>query len=308
LLGEQRKTALLIVAFAFGRVQCISSQTPFQTATTAQTVLPAGTTVPMRMTRSLSSKDTKLGDLVELEVKHDVKLGDLLVIARRTHAAATVVEVSPAHRGMHGGHLGLELKAVNTTTGDVIPLRATKTAQGGPTADQKVRSVMEGQIILSWLPLLSKGDEALLGKGTAIDGYVDGNVVLDPALLRARMAVLEAQNAAARMAARTGDATVHLYHDSRGLTEDIQLDGHRLVKLRPGRFFTLHLPPGNHTVRCKKGEASLDLKPDEEYYIKFDWETRFLSWQCEPSLVSSEQGEDDVFAFAAADGKDVFPH
>lgn len=299
---------LFIVACAFGRAQYSFSQTPPQTAPAAQTVLPAGTTVPMRMARTLTSRDTKLGDLVELEVKRDVRVGDLLVIARRTHATATVVEVRPAHRAMRGGHLGLELKAVNTTSGDAIPLRATRTAQGGPTPDQKVRSIMEGQIILSWLPLLSKGDEASLGKGTPIDAYVDRDVVLDPALLRARMAVLEAQDAAARMAARTGDATVHLYHDRKGLTEDIYVDGQRLVKLRPGRFFTQRLSPGTHTVRCKKGRTSLDLKPDEEYYIKFDWELHVLSWHCEPSVASSEQGDDDVFALAPADGKDVFPH
>jgi hypothetical protein len=297
------------LACAFGGAQCTPSQAPPETAPATQTVLPAGTIVPMRTARTLTSKDIKPGDLVELEVKGDLKAGDLLVIARHTRATATVVEAHPARRALRGGgHLGLELKTVNTITGDVIPLRATKTVRGERYSTHTDEVLGELPIILPWLPFLFKGSEASLPKGTAIDAYVDRDIVLDPAPLRDRMVALEAQEAAARMAARTGEATAHLYHDPKAsLTQEILLDGHRLVRLRRGRFFTLRLPPATHTIRCQKSELSLDLKPDEEYYIRFVWESTFLSWRCEPTLVPSEQGEEQIYALAAADPKDVFP-
>ena len=257
---------------------------------------------------TLTRAAIQVGDLVELEVKGDVKAGDLLVIPRHTRATAKVVEAHPARRALRGGgHLGLELKTVNTITGDAIPLRATKTAQGERYSTHTEEVLGELPIIFPWLPFLFKGSEASLPKGTAIDAYVDRDVVLDPTPLRDRMAALEAQVAAARMAARTGDATIHLYHDPPGLTQQILLDGHRLVRLRAGRSFTLRLPPGTHTVRCSKGELSLDLKPDEEYYIHFVWKAPFLTWHCEPTLVPSEAGEEQVYALTAADTKDVFP-
>lgn len=297
------------LASAFAGAQCTPSQAPPESAPATQTVLPAGTIVPMRTARTLSSKDIKIGDLVELEVKGDVKAGDLLVIARHTRATATVVEAHPARRALRGGgHLGLELKTVNTITGDAIPLRATNTVKGDRYSTHTEEILGDLPIILPWLPFLFKGNEASLPKGTAIDAYVDRDIVLDPAPLRDRMAALEAQDAAARMAARTGDATVHLYHDPKaGLTQEILLDGHRLVKLRVGRFFTLRLPPGTHTVRCSKGELSLDLKSDEEYYIRFIWESPFLTWHCKPTLALSEQGEEQIYALTAVDPKDVFP-
>jgi hypothetical protein len=262
----------------------------------------------MRTARTLTSKDIKVGDLVELEVKGDVKAGDLLVISRHTRATATVVEAHAAHRALRGGgHLGLELKTVNAITGDAIPLRATATAQGERYNTRADQALGELQLVLPFLPFLFKGNEASLPKGTAIDAYVDRDVVLDAASLRDRMAALEAQEAAARMAARTGDATVHLYNDPIGMTQEMVLDGHRLVRLRRGRFFTLRLSPATHTFGCKKSELSLDLKSDEEYYIRIVWELSFLTWHCKPALAPIEQGEREIYALTAADPKDVFP-
>lgn len=92
---------------AFAGVRCTLTQAAPQTPSEPQTVLPAGTIVPMRTARTLTSKDIQVGDLVELEVKGDVKAGDLLVIARHTRATAKVVEAHPARRALRGGgHLG----------------------------------------------------------------------------------------------------------------------------------------------------------------------------------------------------------
>jgi hypothetical protein len=309
-LVEKRMAIVLFlgVAWICGVAQPQPSEIPSGTAATSQIVLPAGTLVTLRTTRRLTSKDTKPGDLLELEVAREVKVGDLLVIARKKRATASVVEAQHARRAMRGGRVGLELRTVDTITGEAIPLRAMKSARGGPTTTEKANAVIEGAFILSWLPFVFKGDEASLPKGTPMEAYVDRDVTLDAARVAERMAALEAQDAAARTAARTGDATVHLYHDRQGLTQEILLEGHRLVRLRPSRFFTLRLPPGTHTVGCQKSELSLNLKPDEEYYVRMVWELHFLSWHCIPTLTPTEQGEDQIYPLTAADPKDVFLH
>ena len=57
-----------------------------------------GTPVRLRLTRNLSSADAQVGESIDFEVLDDVKLNDVLIIARVSTALATVTEAVPKKR------------------------------------------------------------------------------------------------------------------------------------------------------------------------------------------------------------------
>jgi len=247
----------------------------------------------------------KPGEPIDLEVVRDVQVGPLLVIPRHTKVIGTVTSVQPARRAMRGGLLAIQPGAVTAITGETIALKGNRGAQGGPSTDQKARAVMEGYIIFSWVPLLFKGDEALLPKGTALDAFITSDVSFDTARLREAAAVLEQQNAAARVAARTGKASVYLYGKRYTGKCTIALDGNPLVRLSRERFLKLQLVPGAHTFRCQDHELSIDAQPDQDYYIRVDGHPGFWTTRDIPVSVPADQGEDEIYPLGPVDSKDV---
>ena len=286
------------MAWGLSGAQQISAE---KASTSGETVIAANILISLRTTRALTSKEAKRGDPLELEVMRDVKVGDLLLIPQHSQATATVTSSQHARVGMRGGSLALEVKTVTAITGDVIAVRATKSVRGGPNAGERAEAVVEGRIILSWVPFLFKGEQAMLPKGTAIDVYVDHDVVLDRAQVRDRTLALEAQKAAAR----TGNGAVHFYDDLLGGAKRIDVDGRPLVKLRHGHIFTQQILPGSHMIRCENTQLSLDVKPDEDYYIRFV-STKGLFWHWVPTLVPHDEGEAQTYPLTASDSKDIF--
>ncbi len=86
--------------------------------------LADGTLVRLRLTRALSSKDTKVGDQVEFETAEEVKVGDVVVIPRGAVAMATVTKSERRKRMGRGGKLNLLIYNVLLASGQKAPLRA----------------------------------------------------------------------------------------------------------------------------------------------------------------------------------------
>jgi hypothetical protein len=277
-----------------------------------QTVLAADTSISLRTTRALTSKQVKPGEQVDLEVVRDVRVGSLLVIPRHTKVTGTVYSVQPARRLMRGGSIGLEPADIKAITGETVALKGNRTAHGGPSAEEKAGAVLEGRIILSWLPLVMKGEEASLPKGTAINAFVNSDVLLDTARLREAVAALE-QKKAALLAAGT-QAEVHIYRhipDVGPGKATIYLDGNQLARIGQGRYLSLLLDPGAHTFRVDRSEVRLECKAGEEYYLltvvhrSFWGEARGTHGPVYLTLVQGEQAEDEIYPLRLPDAKDI---
>lgn len=96
-----------------------------------QACLEDGTPVRMRISQTVSSADAHVNDRVEFEVLEDVRVSDVLVIAKGGIAWGTVTEAQPKRRMARGGKLEIVMDSVRLVDGEKAALRATKEVQGG---------------------------------------------------------------------------------------------------------------------------------------------------------------------------------
>ncbi len=74
--------------------------------------------LPALLTRNLSSADAKKGETVDFEVLEDVKVNEVIVIAKCESAIATVTEAQSKRRMACGGKLDVNIDYVRSTTGE----------------------------------------------------------------------------------------------------------------------------------------------------------------------------------------------
>lgn len=152
----------------------------------AKITLLDGTPVKLKIGRTVSSKDAKIGETVDFEVLEDVKIGENIVIARGSIALATVTNAKPKGRLGKGGKLDINIDSARLINGEKIALRAVKQTKGGGKT-----GVMTGAIVASsilFFPaapffLFMKGKDISIPKGTEITAYVNGDIPVDSSKL-----------------------------------------------------------------------------------------------------------------------------
>lgn len=145
--------------------------------------LQDGTPVKLRISRTLSSADAKVGETADFEVLEDVKLGETVIIPRAGIAWATVTEAEPKRRMGRGGKLNVNIDAVRLTTGEKVALRAAKDMKGGGHVGAMTGAIVATSIIFfpaAPLFLFMKGKDITIPKGTEITAYINGDIQLDP--------------------------------------------------------------------------------------------------------------------------------
>jgi hypothetical protein len=147
-------------------------------------VLHDSTPVRMRLGRTVSSQDAHVGDTVDFEVLDDVKVTDVVVVARGATAIATVTEAKPKGRMGKAGKLGINIDYVRLTNGDKAALRAIKDVEGGSHTGAMTGAIVATAIVFfpaAPLFLFMHGKEITIPKGTEITAYVNGEIGLDRA-------------------------------------------------------------------------------------------------------------------------------
>ena len=186
------KSAFLLLPL--GAIMCAAQSAPAnlpsRTTPTASAsdgcalLLHDATPVRLRLSRNLSSADSKTGDTVDLEVLEDVMIGDTLVIARGATAIGTVTDAEKKRRMARGGKLDMEIDYVRLVNGDKVALRAVKETSGGGHTGGMVGG-MVATAIVAWpvapFFLFMHGKDTTIPKGTEITAYTDGEIRLDAA-------------------------------------------------------------------------------------------------------------------------------
>lgn len=114
----------------------------------------------------------------------DVKVDNILVIARGARALATVTEAQPKRRLGRGGKLNVNIDHVRLVNGERVALRAVKEAKGAGKGGTVTGAVVATSLVFfpaAPLFLLMHGKDITVPKGTEITAYVNGDVELDPA-------------------------------------------------------------------------------------------------------------------------------
>jgi hypothetical protein len=243
----------LLTVVSFARAQQSAPQPPAKSSAPTRLVLNKGTPVKLRFKRDLSSADAKPDDNIDFEVVSEVKVGDLLVIAKGSTAVGKVTAVEAARRMGRGGKLDIEMDSVTLADGEKASLWAVKEDSGegnvGENRPIVARTLVFGPV--APILLVMEGADAMIPRDTEITGYVVDAMQLDPAKFTA------APNLAVVLA-NPISAQLEITSDPSGAR--VSVDGN-YVDRTPS---AIELAPGRHTITLLKGgfrkwERTLDL-------------------------------------------------
>lgn len=210
------KTKLLLTLLVFGIVLQASAQSPAPQAPAVNTapvnvVLPDGTPVKLGLGNAAVAKAARVGENLELEVADDVRLNDVVVIAKGSIATA---EVTNLRSGVNAqsGWIDINLDSVALADGQRVPIRSSK---------KKPMHNDEATIISN------SGLDASIAQGAYVTAYINGNQSLDLTRLRA-----------------AAGPTTQVKFNSTPPNAEISVDG-RLAGSTP---YTLHVTSGDHVV------------------------------------------------------------
>jgi len=230
--------------------------------------LEDGTPVKLRISRTVSSEDAKVGDTVDFEVLEDVKSHDVVLIPRGGIAWATVTEAVSKRRMGRAGKLNINIDNAKLVDGEKVPLRAVKEVKGGSHVGAMTGAIVATTIVFfpaAPLFLFMKGKDITIPKGTEITAYINGDVPLDSKKFQAQDVTAAAQSPAISPAEGI-QSTIELRSNPDGA--EISVDG-KYIGNAPT---TLHLPVGNHAIRFemagyKAWERTLTITQGESTII-----------------------------------------
>jgi hypothetical protein len=96
----------------------------------SKTVLFEGTPVRLRLTREVSSANAQVGDAVNFDVVEDVRLGNVAVIPKGSHALAKITTVVPKRRMGRAGKLDMSVEYVRLPSGEKLRLSGAPEKSG----------------------------------------------------------------------------------------------------------------------------------------------------------------------------------
>jgi hypothetical protein len=226
----------------------------------AQTMIPDGTKIRVRLEQNLSSETAELGQTVDFAVTQEVRVGDAIVIANGARATGSIVQVERKKSFGRAGKLDFSIDRVQLMDGAWLNVRYTPQKNSGKGNGVKTGVLTAGLAVVFWpaapLGFLIKGHEATIIKGRAYEVFSDDSVLIKTtAPATAPLVTRELPQAPAatlRQAevAPPAAATVVITADVAGA--EIEVDG-MFVGSAPT---TIQLTPGVHKIAVKDGAAA----------------------------------------------------
>ena len=213
-------------------------------------VLADATAIRTRISRTVSSADARVGDIVDFEVLEDIKVGDTIVVSRGGAAFGTVTNAKPKGRMGKGGKLDISIDFVRLASGEKAPLRGSKDNKGGGRGGAMTGAIVATALVF-WpaapLFLFMKGKDITIPKGTEITVYVNGDVPIDVARFNpSKKSVEEVKPESASNASSVANAGLTI--NSIPGSADVEIDG-KFVGNTPS---TISLPAGERKITIKK--------------------------------------------------------
>lgn len=208
---------LILLTVLIAGVLTVEAQSakPPANSVPANVVLADGTVVKLRMTSATTPGSVRVGTNLELEVAEDVRVNDILVIAKGDAASAEVTNLRSGMSSTRGGWIDINLDTVALVDGERVAIRASKARPLHDTQETVVSS---------------SGQDASITQGTDLIAYINGSQTLDVTRLRA-----------------AGGPTTEVKVTSTPPNAEITVDG-RLAGNTP---YTLHVGAGEHEVALR---------------------------------------------------------
>jgi len=219
------------------------AQAPASPAPSPVPTLLDGTPVKLRLAQTVSSAEARVGQEIPFEVVEEVRVNDIVVLAKGGTAIATVTDAEPKKRMGRGGKLDMAISYARLIDGQKLALRGSKEGKGGSHTGAMTAGIVATSLIV-WPAapffLFMHGKDISIPAGTEITAFIEGDMHLDLAKFGA---------APSQVAAGTStSAQVNLSVDSTPSGAEIEVDGN-FVGSTPS---TVPVSIGNHEITVKK--------------------------------------------------------
>ena len=205
-----------------------------------------GTPVKLRLSQSISSADTKVGQEVPFEVMEEIKVDDIVVLPKGATAIANVTEAEHKKRMGRAGKLNIAISYARLSDKEKVALRAVKETKGGGHVGAMTGAIVATSIVFfpaAPLFLFMHGKDITIPQGTEITAFVDGDMHLD----MARFGATSPETSVAAAAVSSSPQTV-LAVASTPAGADIEVDGNFMGNTPS----SVNLTSGSHQVVVKK--------------------------------------------------------
>ncbi len=221
----------------------VSSTLNSDSGAQAHTLLD-GTPVKLRLSQTISSADAKVGQEIPFEVVEEIKVDEVVVLAKGTTAIGTVTDANPRRSMGRAGKLNMSVSYARLADQEKVALRAVKDSKGGGHVGAMTGAIVATSIVFfpaAPLFLFVHGKDVTIPQGTEITAFVEGDMHLDMAKFGVPAVLPPTQNPI--VAAQTS-----LVVESTPAGADIEVDG-AFVGNTPS---TLTVAAGTHDVAVKK--------------------------------------------------------
>ena len=206
--------------------------------------LEDGTPVKLRISRTMSSADAKVGETVDFEVLEEVRVGSTVVIPKGGIAWGTVTEAQSKRRMGRGGKFDMNIDSVRLVNGEKVALRAVKDLRGGGHVGAMTGAIVATSLVFfpaAPLFLFMHGKDITIPKGTEVTAYINGNTPLEEAQFLPK----DKQKSAPELATLRGGS---LEISSTPAGAEIEIDGN----FSGNTPSTMTVEPGQHSVKITK--------------------------------------------------------
>ena len=198
-----------------------------------------GTPVKLRLGRTLSSADEKVGNQVDFDTLEEITVNGVVIIPKGSVATGTITEADHKKNMGRAGKMDVNIDSVRMADGEKLALRATAGGKAGGHTGAMTGAIVATSIVFfpaAPLFLFMHGKDLVIPKGTVITAYISG----DTRLTMARFTGNEPSNSATAAAPSVAQLSV----DSNVATCDIEVDG-AFAGNTPSQ---LSLPAGTHVI------------------------------------------------------------
>ena len=167
--------AMLVLTGSGAPATAQTSSTPQSSANHSTVLLSEGTPVHLALGQSVSSKSAVVGQIVELVLREDLKVGEAVVARHGTRVLGTVVAGKTSEKRGIAREIKVRFDAVRV--GDArIKLRGEQSASSRRNKGEIVAaSIAFG---LSGYLLTSAPKNMVIPEGTPVEGFVDESIEL----------------------------------------------------------------------------------------------------------------------------------
>lgn len=212
----------------------------------AHTILD-GTPVKLRLSQTISSADTKVGQEVPFEVVEELKVDNVVVLPKGSVAIANVTEAEHKKSMGRAGKLNVSITYARLGDQEKVALRAVKETKGGGHVGAMTGAIVATSIVFfpaAPLFLFIHGKDITIPQGTEITAFVDGDMHLD----MTRFGFSPPAPSQAGAPPPSSSSQIALSIDSTPQGADIEVDGGFLGNTPS----TVSVASGSHEIVVKK--------------------------------------------------------